>query len=61
MWSVLREMVREQGLAALQVGLVGILYGGSLSLLNIESAIPFITVAKSKRYWQGVKSIVFGA
>jgi len=28
--------------------------------LNIESAIPFITVAKSKRHWQGVKSSAFG-
>ena len=28
--------------------------------LNIESAIHFITVAKSKMYWQGVKIIFFG-
>ena len=28
--------------------------------LNIVCAIHFITVAKSKMYWQGVKSIAFG-
>ena len=29
-------------------------------LLNIKSAVHFITVTKSKMYWQGVKSIGFG-
>ena len=30
-------------------------------VLNIEGAIHFIRVAKSKMFWQGVKSIAFGA
>ena len=29
------------------------------SMLNIVFVIPFITVVKSKMYWQGVKSIAF--
>ena len=35
-------------------------HSDSLSILNIISTIHFITVAKSKMYWQGVKSIAFG-
>ena len=29
-------------------------------MFNIVSAIHFITVARSKMYWQGVCSIAFG-
>ena len=32
----------------------------SLLWLNIVYVIPFITVAKSKMYWQGVKSTALG-
>ena len=31
-----------------------------ITWLNVAGVIPFITVAKSKMYWQGVKSTALG-
>jgi len=49
----------QNGVAWGRMGSIG-LVEAFLMGLNIECAIPFITVTKSKGYWQGVKSIAFG-